>query len=208
MKHFVFYFVKAQIYAAIGNKESALEQVKKCLELNARFEQGWLLYGLLHELAGELDTALHGYNQCLDLVGTNDLLERQILQLQMKKHHTDLTNSSQELFKKAHELFLAKNYQEALQLLETTLQNSNHLPSRLLKIEILCRTAHVPQALALLQKWALAEPQQELWYKTLMLLYQAGAHPQNIIAVFKALEKNNPKNVLALALSSRSFYQK
>ena len=198
MKHFIFYFLKAQINAALGNKEGALDSVKKCLELNDRFDQGWLLYGLLNELAGELDTAIKGYNHCLQLLGPNELLERQIMQLQMRRQHQELTHSTQELFKKAHDLFNEKNYLEALAFIESILKNSNHLQSRLLKIEILCRMGKVPQALSLLQEWASADPHNEIWYKTLILLYQAGAKPQNVVAVFKALEKNNSKNPLPL----------
>ncbi len=207
MKHFIFYFLKAQINAAVGNKEGALNNVKKCLELNDQFDQGWLLYGLLNELAGELDSAINGYNQCLQLLGPNELLERQIMQLQMRKHHQELTESNQELFKKAHDIFTAKNYEEALTFIDSILKKSNHLPSRLLKIEILCRLGKVPQALSLLQEWATADPHNEVWYKTLMLLYQAGAQPHNVLAVFKTLEKNNPKNMLPL-LYQADFYIK
>lgn len=198
-KQFIFYFLKAQIYSAIGNKEAALENVKKSLELNAHFDQGWLLFGLIHELSGELDDALKGYNQCLNIMGGNELLERQIIQLQLRKQQQQLTDTSQAQYAKALELFNKNNYKEALVFVDATLKKGKHTPSRLLKVEILCRTGNVPQAIALLQEWALTDEHNDTWYRALHVLYQAGAPANAILKAYAALEKHNAKNWLPYA---------
>ncbi len=199
MKQFIFYFLKAQIYSAIGNKEAALENVKKSLELNTQFDQGWLLLGLIHELSGELDHALKGYHQCLNIMGSNELLERQIIQLQLRKQQQQFTNTSQAQYTKALELFNKNNYQEALVFVDATLKKGTHTPSRILKIEIFCRTGHVSQAIALLQEWALIDDRNETWYRALHILQQAGAPTNAILHTYNVLEKKNAKNWLPCA---------
>ncbi len=205
MKQFIFYFLKAQIYSTSGNKERALENVKKSLELNTQFDQGWLLFGLIHELSGELDHALKGYHQCLNLMGSNELLERQIIQLQLRKQHQQLLDSSQTQYAKALDLFQKNKYQEALFYVDATLKKGKHTPSQILKVEILCRTGKVPQAIAILQEWALANDGDETWYQALHLLQQAGAPTHAILGVYAALEKKNNKNWLPCAYQADLF---
>ena len=84
---FIFYFLKSQICLQIAKKEEARKSAEKCIALNPRFEQGWLLAGLIYELSGNIETAVDRYRGFLSIAGRNPIVEQQILNLTIKKSH-------------------------------------------------------------------------------------------------------------------------
>lgn len=197
-KNFIFYFLKAQIFSRSGNYEQAITNVKKSLELFPEFDQGWLLLGLIHELGGNLEEALTHYQTCLKIVGSNPLLERQILHLQLKRQQLGHHNGAQEPFAEALNAYDQKQYQKALQILNQSPQLQMHTPSRLLKIELLCKLDHVEQAIALLVQWVHGDETNDTWYRALHLLHKAGVPAPIVIDALSQLEQKNSKNILPL----------
>lgn len=198
-KNFIFYFLKAQIFSKLGNTEQAIVNAKKSLELYPAFDQGWLFLGLMYELLGSLDQALTHYQTCLTLVGHNPLLEQQILQIQLKRQHLLQNNpNNNQVFNQALSAYDQKDYQKALQLLNQTPSLHNHVQSRLLKIELLCKVQQTQEAIALLTQWLLNDETNDTWYQTLHLLHKAGIPTTIILQTLTQLEQKNSNNILPL----------
>ncbi len=195
-KNFIFYFLKAQIYSRVGNYQLATINVKKCLELSPGFDQGWLLLGLINELSGNLEEAVHNYQSTLKLLGPNPLLERQIMQLQVRQQM--MNQSGNQLFKEALEAYTAKEYQKALQIISADPQKETHVPTCLLTIEILCKINKVDEALLYLQKKIETDFTNDTWYRTAHLLYKAGVPSSRTLTLFSSVEKKDSSLVLPL----------
>jgi tetratricopeptide (TPR) repeat protein len=197
-KNFIFYFLKAQILSRAGNQEQAIINVKKSLDLHPQFDQGWLFLGMIHELAGNIDEALNHYQTCLNIVGTNPILEKQIFHLQLKRqqltHHTGITQP----FTEALNAYDQKQYQKSLHIINQTEILHNHMPSRLLKVELLCKLNNVDEAIALLIQWMHQEESNETWYRALHLLHKAGVTAAATLDAFSRVEQKNKNNILAL----------
>lgn len=204
-KNFIFYYLKAQIFSRNGNYAPAISNVKKSLELFPEFDQGWLLLGLIHELGGNLEEALTHYQTCLKIIGPNQLLERQILQLQLKRQNLVHHTCAHQPFAEALKAYDQKQYQKALQILNQSPHLENHTPSRLLKIELLCKLNSVDKAISLLLQWANNDETNDTWYRALHLLHKAGVAPAIILNAFSQLEQKNSKNILPL-LYKADFY--
>ena len=197
-KNFIFYFLKAQIFSRIGKTEEALINVNKSLELYPEFDQGWLLLGLINELAGNLTHALSHYQTCLKIVGSNPMLERQIMQLQLKVQQPLYNNHTHNFFTQALNAYNNKEYPKALQIINQSPAKESHIPSKLLKIELLCKVNKVDEAIASLTLWMINDELNDTWYRALHLLYKAGVPASIILNAFSNLEQKNAKNILPL----------
>lgn len=196
---FLFYYTKAQIFTQLQNPARAAESIKQCMELKPNFDQGWLLFGMIHELQGNVSDALNGYNKALELSGPNPMIEQHILGLTIKQNAVSSQSNFSEHFNNAVNLFRQKEYAQALQAINAALKVApQHQSARLLKVEILINLKHIEAALHLLKDWILQRPHQEIYYKSLHLLYQAGIEPDNVIKTLYDLEGIMPHNILVL----------
>lgn len=196
---FLFYYTQAQIFTNLRKPAAAAESIKQCMELKPNFDQGWLLFGLIHELQGNVSDALSGYNKALELSGPNPMIEQHILGLTIKEKTVTAQSTFADNFNKAVQLFRQKEYSQALASINTALKFApQHQSARLLKVEILINLKQVDTAIGLLKDWILQKPEQEIYYKSLHLLYQAGIEPDKIIKAFYDLEGIMPHNLLVL----------
>ncbi|MGB8467496.1 MAG: hypothetical protein WCE21_00675 [Candidatus Babeliales bacterium] len=146
--HFLFHFLCAQVYLRMNNMEKAQAHIQHTITGNPQFEQGWLLFGLIHETQGNLDQAMRGYQAFLTLVGHHDGVENQIALIAHQKQ-----NRRKDLFQYALQLHRAKAYPQALTILNTHIKNHpRHVPAILLKVEILCTLHQREIAMQELQK--------------------------------------------------------
>lgn len=195
---FIFHYMTAQIYITLYQTEKAQEALKKCLELNPTFDQGWLFSGFLHELQGNLDAAITGYKTYLSLVGSDKQIEQQLLNVVMKQSGQP-SNSLQKTFEAAINLYRQHQFAHALQLIESCLtQQPTYRPARLLKLELLTLLNRNDQALKELQTWIQQEPEEDIWYRSAYLMYQAGIAPEKITQLYQNLIDKNTQNLSAL----------
>ncbi len=199
--HFIFHFMKAQIYLSLNKQKEALASLKTSLEIQPRFEKGWLLHALLEEKAGRLEEAIKGYTNFLDLAGPNQEIEQHMMGLAFKQKIMDknVTTMSEpvDCFNHALRLFEEQKYKQSLAAIEQCIvQDSANLEAKMLKIQILTALNEIPEALATLKDWALQEPTHSLWYNTLHLLYRNGADIQLVIKTLHEIEKQQPDNLL------------
>lgn len=199
--HFIFYFLKAQLYLNIQKYEEAQHNIEKCLALNPNFEQGWLLSGLLNELKGDASTAIDNYKNVLHLVGHNKNVEAQILQLLIKQKYAQSSTGYQQKINAALLAYQEKNFDKALGLVEQCLRsNPAQQSAKLLKIDILCAQGKPEQALEIIYNFIQqsAGQEQELWFRSLHLLHQNGVEQNKIINLLQQVEHDNPTNIPCL----------
>ena len=201
--NFIFYFLKAQINMQLNNKEEALKNVQKSLDMHPRFEKGWLLYALLHEQAGELANAIKGYTNFLENTGGNNQeVEQHLLQLvfKLKIQQRNLNQSitiNKQCFEQALNFFEKKKYKEALTQIDACLKEKpDSDQSKLLKIQILSALKQHDTLIDLLSAWIIEKPEQTIWYKTVHLLTQDTLTFDNALNILKNVESKHPKNIL------------
>lgn len=169
------------------------------MELKPNFDQGWLLFGMIHELEGNINDALQGYNRALELNGSNPMIEQHILGLTIKQKAVASQNAFSRDFNQAVAHFKQKEYSQALTAVNAALKLAPQQQSaRLLKIEVLINLKEVDTALQLLKDWIIQKPNQEIYYKSLHLLYQANIAQEKIIKTLYDLEGIMPHNLLVL----------
>ena len=207
--NFIFYFLKAQLYLGNENKTLAHENIQKCLELNPGFDQGWLLSGLMHELQGNVQEAITGYQNFLQLVGHDKAVEQQLVNLLFKRNESTPFASIKKSFEEALALYRQKQYNLSLKAVEKCLQQDpSYRPARLLKVELLCAGSKTTQALSLLNSWIMKEPNEDVWFRSLHLLYQAGVDRTGILKTLHTLEQRLPHNLLTIMYLADLYLKK
>jgi len=202
--NFIFHFLKSQIYVQINNKPKALESVKRSLDMQPKFDKGWLLYALLKEEIGNLDDAINGYTTFLELTGgSNKQVAKHLLGLVIKQKVLQQGNKplimSASCFEKALMLYEQKEYSQALKQIDACLKEKpNDTDSKLLKIQILSSMNNYTQAIDLLVSWIHNEPTNHMWYTTLHLLSRTRMKEDQVIKAFERIATKQPTNILPM----------
>ncbi|KKP36174.1 MAG: Tetratricopeptide repeat domain protein [candidate division TM6 bacterium GW2011_GWF2_32_72] len=204
--HFVFEFLKSNIYLNQGKKELALDSVKKSLEIAPKFGQGWLFLAMLQEQSGQIEDAIKGYTNFLELNGSNSQIELQVANLLFKQGEKEQAqkfllksqaNNPQIQMIKVQKLYEEKKYEQALQEIEKGLKKQPENPVlRMLKVQTLSIMQKHKDILKILKKWCLDDPQNELWFKTMHLLQRTNIAKDEIIKALLEIEKKHPENLL------------
>lgn len=195
--NFIFHFFKAQIHLSQNNKELALKEVQKAITQHDKFDQGWLLLSLIHEQMGRLKKAINGMTTYLELSQGKDtstvethlaqLLIKQGIQRTYQEHH----------YEQALEAFNAKDYDKALVYLNHSLKKSpDHENAKLLKVQILPLINNHTEAIESLKTWMIEEPENDIWFHTIHLLYRTGSDRNAIIQALEKVHKAKPKKIL------------
>lgn len=198
--HFVFHFLKAQIYTQLNQSEQALISIKECLNLHNTFDKGWLIKAMLEEQCGELEAAIEGYSTFLELTGnSNRVIAQHLIQLTaQQKRGAHRRAQAPSLLDKALTAFDHKQYSHALAQVNLHLhkfpQDTN---ARLLKIEILTRTNEFTQALTTLTSWIMNEPKNQIWFETLHLVGHKSAMPGSVLEILTTVATKHPDSIWA-----------
>ncbi len=208
-KHFLFYFLKSKIYLAQNQATQALAMIEKSLHLFPRFDRGWLFKSILLEQQGKINDAIAGYKKFLDLVGSEEMIEKQLIQLLFaQKRYEEAahylkkmkSNRPEHQFDMALIEFKAGNYDKALQHVNTSLAKApSFKQAKLLKVEVLLAQKKSPEALAFLQAWLEENPQDNFVIHTILLLRKSGVP---ITELIKTIESVNKKATPSFGLLS------
>lgn len=200
--NFIFHFMKAQIYIQLNKKSEALKSVQKSLDIQPRFDKAWLLLALLHEQEGELNDAIKGYTNFLEVTGGNNReVEQHLLQLifkqKIKNNAMQGVSVNKQCLDNALFFFEKKQYQKALDSIDGCIkQNPKNTQNKLFKIEILSAMNLENQAAQTLKDWITQEPKNTLWYKVLHLMTQTNLSQSQAVQVLHDVEKAHPKELL------------
>lgn len=199
-KHFLFLFLKSKIYLAKNNLAQALFYIEKSLELFPKFDRGWLLKGMLLEQQGKVNEAISGYKSFLDLVGSDIMVEKQLIQLLFsQKRFTEaadylkkIKNGSPEYFfdlaliqyKGADFAAAYSNVKKALHL------NSTFEQARLLMVDILFAMKNFDRLLSFIRKWIEQDPRDETALHTLLILHKGPVGSLRVIELLESIIKD------------------
>ena len=127
--HFVFHFIKAQIYIQLKQPTQALVSIKECLALHNSFDKGWLVRAMIEEQLGQLEQAMQGYTTFLELRGGNNLLiSHHLMQLTMQQkiaaQRKQQALAAQSHLDNALALFEKKQFKQALAQVDIYLQKA------------------------------------------------------------------------------------
>lgn len=96
--NYLFYYLQGQIYTALNQFNKAEEAVKKSIAIHYRFEQAWLLLGLIYEIQQKNDLALSTYKEYLSSIGQSATIleQKNTLTNHMKKKisHSNITKKN------------------------------------------------------------------------------------------------------------------
>lgn len=199
MNNFIFYYIKSQILVQLNRKQDALASIRKSLDLYPKFDKSWLLLAILEEQAGRIEQAVQGYMNFLrETTEPKTEIQSHLSQLAVK-HNLSLTSLSGKVsdFERAKLLVKENKFDKALELIDDCIKKEpKNEQYRILKIDILATTQHYMKAAHLLKQWIEAEPDNELWYKTMHLLGTRGLDQHHLINMLREIEKRDPENVL------------
>lgn len=195
--HFLFYFVKAQLLVQQDNKEAALAQVKKSLDLYPYFDKSWLLYALLSEQAGMLEHAIQGYVHFIQVTQEpTAAIQKHVAQLMLNTTPQESTNT-QSVLERARSLASQGDMIRARELVLGYLASApGDMSARVTTIDMLATIGDFNHAINLLTSWITEQPTEPLWHKTLHLLGMCGCAHEDIISAFSRLERSLPASEL------------
>jgi len=198
--NFVFYFLKTQIYMQLNQYNSALESIHKCLEMHPHFDKGWLLCASLCEKEGKIKEALSGYATFLELSGGNKEIEKHLVTLMLKykaiEDNKQILLSHTISIDNALILMQQQRYPQALTHINSCIkQQPANNECKLLKLQILSAMKDFNQAADTISSWINANPDNDLWPKSLCLLAHSGMSRTHIIEQFSTILKKNPDNL-------------
>jgi tetratricopeptide (TPR) repeat protein len=199
---FIYHFLKAQIAMQMGRYDDALKDVQLCIEKHNKFDKGWLLMALISEQAGNIQDAVKGYTQYLELSSEpNKEIKQHLTQLIMQQQmgHVSVPMQTHNDYYKALELYRQKSFEKAsLHLSDHLKKNPNDADARLLSIQILLDTGNVQQALRILGLWIQEDVNNELWYKTVFLIAKNKACTNACAIIINTVHDKHPSAQLPL----------
>jgi tetratricopeptide (TPR) repeat protein len=211
-KHFLFYFLRSKILVHQNRLPQALASVEKSLELFPRFDHGWLFRSMLLEQMGRVSDAINGYKKVLDLVGDDEDIEKQLVQLLFAQQRFDealtylkriKTQTPGYFFDRALLEVKTGNIDKALACLDKSLELSpTFTKARLLKIEILLNNKRTNELMTFIRTWILAYPDDQSAVHSLLLLRKANVALPTLIQTLQEIEKNKQHNNNVTILSA------
>ncbi|KKP23781.1 MAG: Tetratricopeptide TPR_1 repeat-containing protein [candidate division TM6 bacterium GW2011_GWF2_28_16] len=214
-KYFLFYFLMSKIYLQKNQPDQALKYVNKSLDLFQDFEKGWLLKSIIQEQQGQITQAIAGYKKFLDIVGTDEPVEKQLVRLLFVEKRFDEASVVLEKIKNRtpaqdFDLALVKwhsgNVQQALVLIDDLIKKyPDFSDAKLLKVEILVSLSKKEEVLNLLKDWLLAQPENKQILQVLLLLRLSGFDKKNIIDILELVDKEHSNELIISALIDLNF---
>ena len=210
--NFAFLLLKKRIYLKLGDKEKALDSIEQALQMQPHFDAGWLMFAQMQEAKGQIESAIKGYSNYLELSSSKKknfagnmlfkAIEGKLLQLmfnQIMKKQPGIEPTEQQKFKdKIINMLRQKKYKGALEELDKKLSARGGTDTeKLLKIQALGALEQFDKAAEQLQAWMLEDPNNKLWFETLHLLYFAGLDSRKIITILKTVEKTHKNSLQA-----------
>jgi predicted Zn-dependent protease len=143
--NFLFYYLSSHIYLQLGNHERAAENITICLDMQPRFDKGWLLQATLNEKQGMLTQAINDYSTFLSITGKNATIEKHLTDLLQKRSTMPLAQFSTSYVKQATKLYEKKEYQQALTLLRAHIETHPSDAAYILHIKLLAKLKQYDQ---------------------------------------------------------------
>lgn len=212
-RHFLFYLLKSKILVQQNKLQEALTVIEKSIEQFPRFDRAHLFKAVLLEQMGSINEAIQGYKKFLDIVGHDEAVEKQLVQLLFSQNHygealkyLKRANNSKTTPECCCDIgvieFKGGNYHKALEHFNEALKlNAAFTKARILKIETLLQLKKTGDALQTTYEWLTKEPTNKTALHTFMLLRKAGVQPHALIKKLTALQATTKSLTLSACLA-------
>lgn len=211
LNNFIFYFLKAQIYMLMDNKQEAIIQLQKSLDIHPSFDKGWLMFGMLHEQLGKMQQAIKGYTTFLE-VSESPLphIQEHLLRLMFKQKIAEAqgqkTSINLSCFEQALLLFKQKKYRQALEKIDDCLlKEPRDNDGKVLKAQILNAMQQTEQALNQCCHWISSDAHNGLWLELAHLIATQEHKEHYLIDQLRAIQSKQPQH-LNVALYLADLY--
>ncbi|MFA5306577.1 MAG: tetratricopeptide repeat protein [Candidatus Babeliales bacterium] len=199
-KHFLFYFLRSKILVHQNKLPQALVSIETSLKLFPRFDHGWLFKSMLLEQMGRVNDAINGYKKFIDLVGGDEDIEKQLIQLLFSQQRfAEALNYLKRVKTRTPEYFFDRallelkigNADKALACTDESLKLCpTFTKARLLKMEILLNNKRIDDLLAYVHDWIQAYPEDQSAIHALLLL-KPHVPLERLIQTLQKIEKNS-----------------
>lgn len=191
-KHFIFHYLKSQIYAQLDDSTNAVTSIKESLELYPQFGQGQLLLGMLQQQA----------RQCTPSAGpsTTKRADKKLatrMSALVAAPAKTLERDDDDLEYAFH---LCENGQHTHALAYLNRYLTHHPDDEaalLLKINVLSACNDAPASQALFKELLTKHADNELWFNALHLLHRTGQARSYAIDLLKDVAHQQPRNFYA-----------
>mgnify|MGYP000978105345 CR=1 FL=1 len=204
-RSFLFYFLRSKVHMHMNKNDLAMSDIEKSLEVFPRFDKALLLKAMLLEQLGRVNEAIKGYQHFLSLVGRDEMIEKQVIQLMFSQNRMPEAlkylkklkgNTPEYFFDLAMIEFNSGNYKKALQNINTCIQKApTFVRGKLLKVEILLAMKNHSQILTFMRDWLKREPYDNSVIHTILLLSKAGVSKQQVTSLLEDIVKSNRATV-------------
>jgi tetratricopeptide (TPR) repeat protein len=124
-------------------------------------------------------------------------LLKMMFELTVKKYPNPERTHIERCRNKVIQLFQQKKYKDVLQVLDGCLSGKEcNDEARLMKIQALGAMQEYGEAAKLITSWIIENPENNLWFEALHLLYFAGLDSHKVIESLLEVEKKSPENLL------------
>jgi tetratricopeptide (TPR) repeat protein len=216
-RHFLFYFLRSKAYLQKNKLDPALKDIEKSLELVPQFDRGLLIKAMLLQQQGKVNEAVKGYKQFLSIVGRDEMVEKQIIQLLfLQKKFDDAAKYLKKLKGDTAEYYVelaliemsALRHKQALAAINTSLKKSpNLINAKLLKIDILLAMKDYKQIMAFMHGWVDAQPVDSHAINTLLLLTKTSIQIKDITKLLEDISARRSTNIDILAALSDLYIE-
>jgi len=140
---FLEYFKNSARHLKLGDKDKALINVEKCLEIQPRFVNAWIFSASLKDQMGKTEEAMNDCKRALELAGPNKALALLLIKLFFKfkksQHRLNEFVMNKTCFEKALQLFNTRQNNKALEYINKCLSEKlkkSHTNKDVLKVKI------------------------------------------------------------------------
>jgi len=142
---FLEFFKNSARYLRLGEKNKALINVKKCIDIQPRFVNAWIFSASLKDQMGKTEEAMNDCKKALDIAGPNKALALLLIKLFFKfkkvQHRLNEFVMNKKCFEKALRLFNTRQNNKALQYinkcLSEKLKNNTRTNKNALKVKVI-----------------------------------------------------------------------
>lgn len=214
-RHFLFLFLESKIHLQVKDFAKALASIDESLKRFPRFDRGWLFKAMLLEQQGRINEAINGYQHFLDIAGSDETIEKQLVQLLfMQQRFAEAAHCLKKIRSEKAEYFFdmalielrAKQFNNALKNINKAIEkNSNFKKACLLKIEILLAQKDFQGIGSFMHEWMSKGLFDASLIRLHLLLAKAGVPIKILISSLeKGVGKGNAQLELLAALAD--FY--
>lgn len=199
--HFIFYFLKSQIYAQLDQMEHARTALHECTSLNPYFDKAWLLQAIMHEKQGDIPSAIEGYQKYMSTTQTPDIaIQQHLIELSFRSTKMQpiqspirATGMHVSSYDRAVYFFNRKQYRQAVPHIEQCLKkdpaNGDY---QTLMIQSLNGLKQYDKLADHVVAWIKLNPANSAPLELLHLMTRAGHPLEPIISVMERVHKTYP----------------